>query len=350
MEKLLAFSEKSGRVSGLVQGLPEHSRNETIIDILVSEAIKTSEIEGEFLSRGDVMSSIRNNLNLTDTPMKVGDKRAEGVAEMVIAARRDYQTPLTKTMLFEWHRMLLRAAYRVKIGAWRTHSEPMQVVSGAIGKQIVHYEAPPSSAIPDLMGGYVEWFNDTAPQGRAPMKHVPVRAGIAHLYFETIHPFEDGNGRIGRAISEKSLSQGLNRPTLIALAKAIENSRKKYYAALQIGNRGLNIQEWMDYFCVTVLDAQDYTQSMIDFLIEKSKFYDLHENKLNERQAKAIARMCDEGIEGFKGGLSAENYIAITGAARATATRDLQNLVDIGALKKTGELKYTRYFLNMNQK
>lgn len=172
--------------------------------------------------------------------------------------------------------------------------------------------------------------------------------GIAHFYFESIHPFEDGNGRIGRAISEKALSQGLKRPTLIALAQSIERSKKAYYAALQIGNRGLDIQDWLEYFCQTVLVAQDYTQSTIDFLIEKSKFYDRYSNKLNERQAKVIARMFAEGIDGFKGGLSAENYITISGAARATATRDLQSLVEIGALTKTGERKYTRYYLNID--
>lgn len=139
----------------------------------------------------------------------------------------------------------------------------------------------------------------------------------------------------------------MERPTLIALAQAIERSRKAYYAALQIGNRGLDIQDWLEYFCQTVLEAQDYTQSMIDFLIEKSKFYDRFEGKLNERQGKVIARMFDEGIEGFKGGLSAENYISISGAARATATRDLQGLVEIGALTKSGERKYTRYYLNI---
>ena len=174
-----------------------------------------------------------------------------------------------------------------------------------------------------------------------------LRSGIAHVYFESIHPFEDGNGRIGRAISEKALSQGLKRPTLIALAQAIERSKKAYYTALQAGNRGLDIQEWLEYFCRTVLSAQDYTQSMIDFLIEKGKFYDRFSNKLNERQSKVIARMFEEGIEGFKGGLSAENYISITGAPRATTTRDLQGLVELGALKKTGERKHTRYYLNI---
>jgi len=135
------ISQKSGRISGLVEGLPQDMRDETLIDILVSEAIKTSEIEGEYLSRQDVMSSIRNNLGLSKELEKTGDKRAEGVAAMVIAARESYTEPLSEAMLFEWHRMLMQGAWRIKIGPWREHSEPMQVVSGAIGKQVVHYEA-----------------------------------------------------------------------------------------------------------------------------------------------------------------------------------------------------------------
>jgi Fic family protein len=174
-----------------------------------------------------------------------------------------------------------------------------------------------------------------------------LRAGIAHVHFESIHPFEDGNGRIGRAISEKALSQGLGRPTLIALAQMMERSRKAYYKALQSTNRVLDIQDWLEFFCGVVLDAQDLTQSMIDFLIEKGKFYERFSNQFNERQSKVVARMFKEGVDGFVGGLRAENYITISGAARATATRDLQALVQMGALKRTGERKYTRYYLNI---
>lgn len=347
MEKLLAFSEKSGRVSGLVQGLPQDTRDETIIDILVSEAIKTSEIEGEYLSRGDVMSSIRNNLNLTDAPMKVGDKRAEGVAEMVIAARRDYQSTLTESMLFEWHRMLLRAALRVKIGAWRSHSEPMQVVSGAIGKQVVHYEAPPSSDVPDLMRGYVDWFNDTAPEGRTPMKHAPVRAAIAHLYFETIHPFEDGNGRIGRTLSEKALSQGLGRPILLSLSKAIESEKKAYYDALKAAQRTNDCTEWLLYFFDVCLHAQTDAEEQIEFTLLKVKFFDAYQSCLNERQTKVVQRMLAEGREGFKGGMSAKKYVTIANTSKPTATRDMQSLVEMGALTVTGGGRSTRYWLNL---
>ena len=165
----------------------------------------------------------------------------------------------------------------------------------------------------------------------------------ACIYFESIHPFKDGNGRIGRAISEKAISQGLGRPTLIALAQTIESDKKSYYAALQRNSFGdMDVTDWLVYFSEVILTAQNRTQSMIDFLISKRVT-----GRLNERQEKVIARMFKEGVDGFKGGLSAENYIRITGTARATTTRDLQDLVEKGALKRTGELRYTRYFLNI---
>ncbi|HEX9663313.1 MAG TPA: Fic family protein, partial [Candidatus Binatia bacterium] len=173
------------------------------------------------------------------------------------------------------------------------------------------------------------------------------RAGIAHLYFLTIHPFEDGNGRIARALSEKALSQALGQPTLIALSQTIQKNKKSYYEALHQSSRDNEITAWLGYFADTVLQAQDMTQRTIDFLIQKTKLYDRVKSQLNERQEKALARIFREGVEGFKGGLSAENYISITGAARATATRDLQGLVDKGVLSRTGALKSTRYHVNI---
>jgi Fic family protein len=174
------------------------------------------------------------------------------------------------------------------------------------------------------------------------------RAGIAHLYFVSIHPFEDGNGRIGRALAEKSLAQNLGRPTLIAWAYTIERSRKAYYTALERNNNDLEITEWLTYFAQTILDAQTNTIKRLDFYLAKAKLYEKLRGQLNERQEKAIARMFREGIDGFKGGLSAENYISITKTSRATATRDLQDLVEKGALTRIGQLRHTRYHLNIS--
>lgn len=175
------------------------------------------------------------------------------------------------------------------------------------------------------------------------------RAGIAHLYFVCIHPFEDGNGRIGRAIAEKSLAQNLGHPSLVALAYTIARKHKDYYAALERNNQGLEITDWLDYFGRTILEAQSNTISRVDFYVAKAKFYERHRDKLNERQANAIARIFEQGVDGFKGGLSAENYISITKASRATTTRDLQDLVEKGALTRTGELRHTRYYLALKR-
>jgi Fic family protein len=241
--------------------------------------------------------------------------------------------------------MLMRGERRINvIGGYRTHSDPMQVVSGRAHDPKVHFEAPPSSRMPEEMDAFVKWFNDTAPDGKRPLPAL-TRAGAAHLYFVSIHPFEDGNGRIGRALSEKSLAQNLGQPSLIALAYTIERARKAYYAALESSNKDTEITGWLIYFAETILEAQRNTIKRVDFYVAKAKFYERLRGQLNERQEKVIARIFREGIDGFKGGLSAENYISLTKTSRATATRDLQDLVAKDALTKTGELRHTRYHL-----
>lgn len=259
---------------------------------------------------------------------------------------KNAQRVLTHEHLFEWHKMLTNGRRDLNaIGAYRIHEEPMQVVSGALHDPKVHFEAPPSAIVKKEMGRFIKWFNAAEKESQI---GTLLRSGIAHLYFESIHPFEDGNGRIGRAISELALSQGLGRPTLIALSYTIEGTKKNYYEALQRNSHRLVINDWLEYFCNTVLTAQDYTQSTIDFLIEKGKFYVRFAGALNTRQEKVIERVFREGVNAFKGGLSAENYIRITGAPRATATRDLQDLVEQGALIRMGERKSTRYYLNID--
>lgn len=233
------------------------------------------------------------------------------------------------------------------IGAYRAHSDPMQVISGSIGRPKIHFEAPPSKQIPTEMERFIAWFNRTAPDVDAPLSPL-IRSGMAHIYFESIHPFEDGNGRIGRALSEKALAQSLGQPSLISLAFTIERNRKRYYDMLEASNKGTEITDWLVYFAQTVLEAQQTTMWRVNFYIAKAHFYGRLGGQLNERQTKAIARMFREGINGFKGGLSAENYISITKASRATATRDLHELVEIGGLTRTGERRYTRYHLNID--
>jgi Fic family protein len=340
------FLLQSGEFIGAFKHIGPDDQDTLKIELISDEAVKTSEIEGEILNRDSVQSSLRHQLGLgAEQPQVPAAER--GIAQMMVDLYRNYSAPLSDQTMFEWHRMLMSGDVSIQvIGGYRTHPEPMQVVSGPIHKRTVHFEAPPSARMPDEMRRFITWFNDTAPGGRHPLPPL-TRAGIAHLYFVCVHPFEDGNGRIGRALAEKSLAQNLGQPSLIALAYTIERKRKDYYASLERNNKEIEINGWMKYFAGTVLEAQTNTIKRVDFYVAKAKFYERLRGKLNERQEKVIARLFKEGIDGFKGGLSADNYIKITRASRATATRDLQDLVEKGALTKTGELRHTRYHLNI---
>jgi Fic family protein len=196
--------------------------------------------------------------------------------------------------------------------------------------------------VPGEMQRLIKWFNATAPGGAESLPAL-TRAGIAHLYFETIHPFEDGNGRIGRAISEKALAQALGHPTLTSLAATISMRRKAYYQALEEANKDNEITQWLSWFAGIALEAQTRTEARVEFLIDKTKLLDRLRGQLNERQEKALLRMLREGSDGFKGGMSAGNYASITGASPATATRDLADMVAKEALTRTGERRHARY-------
>ncbi len=341
------FLLQSGEFVGASKHMGADDQETLKIERISDEAVKTSEIEGEILNRDSVQSSLRHQFGLgAEAP---GVKPAErGISRMMFDLYRGFGEPLTDQTLFEWHRMLLSHDRDIEIvGGYRTHADAVQVVSGLVHKRTVHFEAPPSWRVPDEMKRFVAWFDDTAPGGRSPLPAL-TRASLAHFYFVCIHPFEDGNGRIGRALAEKSLAQNLGQPSLIALAYTIERRRKDYYAALERNNKQLEIGGWMTYFASTILEAQNNTIKRIEFYLAKAKLCARLAGQLNERQEKVIARMFREGIDGFKGGLSADKYIAITRTSRATATRDLQNLVEKGALARTGELRHTRYWLNFS--
>ncbi len=346
-EGLFVFAEKIGKVTGILNALPENTKVETIINMMVSEAIKTSEIEGEYLSRKDVMSSIKNNLGLNHNYEKVKSKQAEGIGELMIDVRNTYREKLSQEKLFAWHRMLLKGNTDINVGTWRDHEEPMQIVSGPLGKQRVHYEAPPSDRMPQEMERFITWFNETGPGGKEEIKKAPIRSAIAHLYFEAIHPFEDGNGRIGRAIAEKALSQGTGRPVLLSLSKTIEADKNAYYDALGKAQRSNEITEWINYFVKTILAAQTEAENQIDFTLKKVKFLDRFKDRLSERQLKVIRRMLDEGPSGFDGGINASKYGSITKVSKATATRDLQELLEAKVLVVAGAGRNTRYNINI---
>jgi Fic family protein len=324
----------------------EGDKQQFVVDLIADEALETSEIEGEILSRDSLQSSIRRQFGLATDNRKVPPAEA-GIAEMMVRLYREFDAPLTDQLLFEWHQLLMNGRQDLPdIGKYRTGEHPMQVVSGPLHEPKVHFEAVPSRQMQDEMDRFLEWYRDTAPTGKAPLP-VLTRAGIAHLYFVSVHPFEDGNGRIGRAIAEKAISEALRQPTLVALSHTINARRSAYYDALERVNTTLEITDWLLYFANTILDAQIYSQRLVEFLIAKARFYDRFRGEFNERQEKAIARMMREGPSGFKGGLSAEKYISITGASRATATRDLHELVVKEALIRSGSLKSTRYHLNL---
>ena len=338
------FRQSSGEVIGAVRHFGDDDRSQLRIELLSDEAIKTSEIEGEFLDRASVQSSLRRQFGL-DADTRPVRPQERGVAEMMADVYTNWAAPLQSEELFRWHAMLMAGnRYIETVGAYRRHEDAMQIVSGSVDRPTIHFEAPPSPRVPDEMARFIAWFNRTGPGGEAPLPPL-TRAAIGHLHFESIHPFEDGNGRLGRALAEKSLAQDIGQPSLIALAFTIERNRKAYYAELERHQRRLDIGDWIAWFSQIVLDAQQTTLDRIAFFIAKARFYDRFRGKLNERQEKVIARLFREGPGGFKGGLSAENYIAITGTSRATATRDLQQLVEIGALTRTGERRHTRYAL-----
>jgi Fic family protein len=255
--------------------------------------------------------------------------------------------PLDEATLCSWHRMLMRGRQDLRnAGNYRTHEEPMQVVSGRIDKPRVHFEAPPSSKVPGEMALFLEWFDRTSPSGAEPLPAL-TRAAMAHLHFESVHPFEDGNGRIGRAVSEKALTQGLGRPTLTALAATILVRRRSYYEALEASNKSTEITAWLAWFAGVALEAQQRTQAQVEFLIDKTRLLDRLRNELNARQLMVMLRVLREGPEGFKGGLSAGNYVSIARTSPATARRDLGDLVAKGALTRTGDRRHARYHLTI---
>ena len=338
------FLLEAGVFVGTVKHLGKDDREQLTIEAMSTEALTTSEIEGEILDRASVQSSIRRQLGLAADNRRVGSAE-QGIAEVMVDLYRRFAEPLSDEILFAWHRMLVHGRRDLRdIGRYRTDNDPMQVVSGAIYEPRVHFEAPPSSTVPHEMEDFVTWFNRTAPGGIEPLPSV-TRAGIAHLYFVSIHPFEDGNGRIARAIAEKALAQSLHQPTLIALAATILAKRKAYYEALEAANKNNEITAWLSWFAATAIEAQRQTIAGVEFLIDKTRLLDRLRGQLNGRQEKALLRMLREGPERFKGGLSAGNYVNITGASPATTTRDLKDMVDKGALIRAGERRHARYHL-----
>ncbi len=337
----------AGVTIGSVKHLGEDEHNQLLVEVMSGEAVTTSAIEGEVLNRASVRSSILCQLGLPSPDKRRVMPAEQGIAEMMVDLYRSFSQPLSDEMLFGWHRMVTSGRKDlIDIGRYRTSREPMQVISGPIGAPKVHFEGPPSKEIPAEMKQFISWFNRSAPDSKEPLPAI-TRAGTAHLFFESIHPFEDGNGRIGRAIAEKAMTQSFGQPVLVSLATTILAHQKNYYEALERANRRNDITEWLVWFAEIALEAQRRSIAQVEFIIAKARLLDRLRGQINERQQKALLRMFREGPEGFKGGLSAGNYSTITGASPATTTRDLVDLADKGALVRSGERKHARYMLNL---
>lgn len=337
------FLQLAGESVGSLKSMDSDQITGIRIDLITDEAMQTSEIEGEYLDRDSVQSSLRKAFGLPEADRSVRPAE-QGVSELMVHAYRSFRGPLTHRLLGEWHAMLMKGRSDLHdVGTYRTHADPMQVVSGSLHRPLVHFEAPPSKVVPRQMEEFVTWFNASQFD---PSLTALERAGIAHLFFESIHPFEDGNGRIGRVIVEKALAQAVDRPLLLALSREIARTKKEYYRNLKLHNERLEITGWLEYFSNVVVQSQHKALELVNFIIEKTKYLDRFAPQLNDRQLKVILRMTEAGPEGFVGGLSAKNYRRIAPSSDATVTRDLSQLAELGALMKTGQLKSTRYFLS----
>lgn len=335
-EFLVAF----GSASAYLKSISKQDYTQFIVEILSEEGKDSSRIEGEILDRESLQSSIRKHFGL-HVDLRAQDKEAR-MAELLCDVYESFSEPLTHETLWRWHSILFNRNSQIEHGAYRSHKEPMQIVSRRYDLPRIYFEAPPSEKVFEEMERFLDWMN--APIGAETLLG---RVAIAHIYFESIHPFEDGNGRIGRALVEKMFSKYLKRPTLIAVSKTLDARKKEYYNFLGTCNRSLDATAWVAFFADAVMQAQADSMRLLNFLLNKSKMCSALSGRLNPRQEKALLRMFEEGPDGFVGGMSAEKYIAITKTSRATASRDLAELVDMGAFTKTGQLRHTRYWLRL---
>jgi len=342
------FLIESSKLLGATAIINEAEGKKFMIALMSEEALQSSKIEGEILDRDSVSSSLLRQLGFAPqySDHRANDKE-KGIAALMVHNYETFDQPLSHEMMFNWQSNIVAGSWRIQdVGKYRTCEEPMQVVSGYEGHYRVHFEAPPVAHVQKEMDAFIAWYNDSSPQGNKPIPPL-VRASIAHLYFVSIHPFEDGNGRVARALSEKVLAQSMGRPALVALSHAIEKNRKEYYQQLEQSNKDLTIDSWVSYFAKTVLEAVHHAQKLVRFTVNKTRFFDQMQQQTNERQAKVLSRMVAVGMDGFVGGMSVKKYISMTGAIERTAIRDIQALEKIGAFTKTGKGRGVRYWLNL---
>lgn len=321
-----------GRLIGKMEAIGFSLRDEANLEILTLDVIKSSEIEGTLLNPNQVRSSIARKLGMDISGLVPSDRNVDGVVEMTLDATQNYTLPLTKDRLFNWHAALFpegrSGMSKIAVGDWRKDTTgPMQVVSGPMGKEYIHFQAPEAVRVDKEMIAFIEWFNYK--YNLDPV----VKAGIAHLWFVTIHPFDDGNGRIARALADMQLARAdAARQRFYSMSAQIRKERKMYYDILEQTQKGnLDITEWLDWFLSCLYRTLISTDKTMEGILKKARFWDNHAAmSLNERQRLMVNKL----LEGFTGKLTSSKWAKITKCSPDTALRDIQDLINNNILEK----------------
>jgi Fic family protein len=345
-KQLAAVRHRQGRQIGRMQGLGFSLREEAVLKTLTEDVLKTSEIEGEILNRDQVRSSIARRLGIDIGALPPADRNVEGIVEMMLDATQKYQGSLTVERLFGWHAALFPTGRsgmsKIIVGAWRDEkSGPMQIISGPFGKETVHYEAPVAGRLDEDMKSFLVWFN-----GQEDIDPV-IKAGVAHLWFVTIHPFDDGNGRIARAIADMALARSEDSPQrFYSMSTQIGMERKAYYDILESTQKGdLDITKWLAWFLACLDRAFDGAEKILQAVLHKADFWKKHAAaRLNDRQRDMINRL----LNGFEGKLTNAKWASIENCSADTALRDITDLLEQDILQKDpGGGRSTSYSLNL---
>jgi Fic family protein len=338
-----------GKLLAQVNGIGFELGREASADVLTEEAMKTSEIEGEVLNRDSVRSSVAKHLGLSTLGLPEPGRAIDGLVDVLVDATRNYSKPLTPERLKSWQAALFPTGrsglFSIRTGEWRASEEPMQVVSGGMGQERVHFEAVPGLSVEKEMEQFLAWWEFSNGQ-----EDGLVRTGIAHFYFVTIHPFEDGNGRIARALTDMALAQDEKIPIrFYSLSSQIMKERKHYYDILERCQKGdLDITAWLSWFLGCYTRALDGAIKLVAKVLVKATFWQHFGHvSLNERQRKVINLLLNAGVGGFEGGLTTRKYVSIAKASRATAFREIDDLVEKGLLvQNPTKGRNTSYDLN----
>ncbi|MEJ1960478.1 MAG: Fic family protein [Gammaproteobacteria bacterium] len=342
--RLGEVSREQGRLLGRMHDVGFALRREAQLSTLTEDVVRSSEIEGEKLDSDQVRSSIARRLGMDVGGLVPTDRDVEGVVEMMLDATTRYAQALTADRLFGWHAALFPTGrsglQKITVGQWRDDkSGPMQVISGPIGRQKVHYEAPPAERVPEEMDRFLSWFE--APGNTDPL----LIAGLAHLWFVTIHPFDDGNGRIARAIADMALARSERSPQrFYSMSAQIRRERSDYYTMLESTQKGaLDVTPWHEWFLSCLQRAIESSQGTLGAVLEKARFWErFAQQSLNARQTKVLNRLFD----GFEGKLTTSKWATLTKSSQDTAYRDILDLVERGALRKdSGGGRSTSYSL-----